>query len=431
MPRKYKPKEGVKKRVPPDPEKVKEAVEAVKAGGAYKTCALLYGLNVMTLKRLCRKDSSQLPGYRASQVFSDALENELGSYLVTMSNMYYGLTRMQLRKLAYSFAKMNGLRCPQSWEKDEAAGHDWYLGFLERNSHFSLRTPEPTSLSRSTAFNRHTVGEFFKKLTETYQKHSFPPECVWNVDETGLTTVHRPSKVIAVKGIKQVGKMTSAERGELVTVCAAVSASGNHIPPFMIFPRVNWQPRMLNGAPPGSDGIPHPSGWMTGPNFMKFLKHFARFVQPTVSRKNLLILDNHESHIQIEAINFCRENGIVLLTIPPHTSHKLQPLDRTVFGPLKTYYNQAAASWMLMHPARTITIYEIGKVLEAVDGATYRISFLRRIGLSGGFSFPTVEDISEVDRGDIVKVLPQPSMEGTTRTAGILKFRKKFDQNVN
>jgi hypothetical protein len=30
-----------------------------------------------------------------------------------------------------------------------------------------------------------------------------------------------------------------------------------------------------------------------------------------------------------------KENGIVMLTLPPHTLHKLQPLDRTVFGPYK------------------------------------------------------------------------------------------------
>lgn len=74
-------------------------------------------------------------------------------------------------------------------------------------------------------------------------------------------------------------------------------------------------------------------------------------------------MDNHDSHISIESLNFAKENGINLLTIPPHTSHKTQPLDRTVFGPLKAYYDTACSDWMDQNPAKTITIYEISELL--------------------------------------------------------------------
>ena len=35
---------------------------------------------------------------------------------------------------------------------------------------------------------------------------------------------------------------------------------------------------------------------------------------------------------------YCFENNIVLCRLPSHTSHRLQPLDVSVFGPLKTAY---------------------------------------------------------------------------------------------
>lgn len=54
-------------------------------------------------------------------------------------------------------------------------------------------------------------------------------------------------------------------------------------------------------------------------------------------------MDNHESHITIAAVAYCKENGVVLLTFPPHCSHKLQPLDRGVYGPLKSYFNHEAS----------------------------------------------------------------------------------------
>lgn len=37
-------------------------------------------------------------------------------------------------------------------------------------------------------------------------------------------------------------------------------------------------------------------------------------------------------------LEFCLENNIILCRIPSHTSHKLQPCDVAVFGPLKAAY---------------------------------------------------------------------------------------------
>jgi hypothetical protein len=51
------------------------------------------------------------------------------------------------------------------------------------------------------------------------------------MDETGVTTVQKPSKVVAQKGLKQIGAVTSQERGTLVTVVVAINALGNSAPP--------------------------------------------------------------------------------------------------------------------------------------------------------------------------------------------------------
>ena len=47
------------------------------------------------------------------------------------------------------------------------------------------------------------------------------------MDESGVTTVLKPSKVAAEKGLKQIGAITSDERGMLVTIALAVNAIGN------------------------------------------------------------------------------------------------------------------------------------------------------------------------------------------------------------
>ena len=71
---------------------------------------------------------------------------------------------------------------------------------------------------------------------------------------------------------------------------------------------------------------------MTSSIFVKLLEHiqFNTKIDPI-----LLLLDNHEMRVSVTSINYARENGIVLLSFPPHNTHMMQPLGKAVFGPFK------------------------------------------------------------------------------------------------
>jgi DDE superfamily endonuclease len=53
----------------------------------------------------------------------------------------------------------------------------------------------------------------------------------------------------------------------------------------------------------------------------------------------LLILNGHESYCTLEFIEYCSEKKIILLILPPYTTHMLQPLDIAIFQPLAKYYS--------------------------------------------------------------------------------------------
>ena len=240
-------------------------------------------------------------------------------------------------------------------------GIGYIRDFLKRSGSPSLRTPEATSLSRSTAWNKQTKDEFFANLRDARTRHEYPPQNIYNVDETALTTVQRPVKVIAGKGTKQVGRMTSAERGSLVTACCCASAIGNSIPPYFIFPQIHFKPIMIAGGPSGCTGTAHSSGWMTSDSFLAWMEHFVKFSHCSAVNPVLLLLDNHESHISFECLEFAKQNGITVVSFPPHTTHKLQPLDVSVYGPLKRYYNAACDDWMVSNPC-PMTVHDIVQV---------------------------------------------------------------------
>lgn len=67
------------------------------------------------------------------------------------------------------------------------------------------------------------------------------------MDETAITTVQKPNRVVAKKDMKLVGEVTSTERGSLVTMAMAVSPSGNSIPPFLVFRLKNYRNYSLQG----------------------------------------------------------------------------------------------------------------------------------------------------------------------------------------
>ena len=159
----------------------------------------------------------------------------LADYFVEAAKHNYGRSPCMARRLAYEFANANSITIPDSWWRDCAAGEEWLTGFMKRHETISIRVPEATSLGRSTAFNKFNTNKFFDNLELVYGRHAFGPESIYNCDETGVTTVQRPVKVLAGKGIKQVRSMTSQEKGQLVTVCCTINAVGNTVPPFMVF----------------------------------------------------------------------------------------------------------------------------------------------------------------------------------------------------
>lgn len=209
------------------------------------------------------------------------------------------------------------------------------------------------------------MTKFYDLIRDAMEEHHFEPQRIYNVDETGMSTVpNRTTKVIAKKGVKQVGKVTSAEKGQTTTLVCAMNAAGSFIPPAFIFARKNMNSQLLRNAPVGSIGLCSDSGWMNADLFPKWLDHFIDHAKPSMEDKVLLILDNHVSHCSYEAVVRARENGIVMITIPPHTSHKSQPLDRTFYGPLKTSYEQECNKFMVNNPGKRITPYDIAELVR-------------------------------------------------------------------
>ena len=142
------------------------------------------------------------PNYNNQKVFTNDQEKMLCEYFLTMAKLQHGFTKIMARQFAFENAVKVNAKFPESWRKNKQAGIDWLQGFRARFQSIAVRMPEATSLGRLTSFNKTNVSEFFDNLEKVFLDNNLEPRSIYNVDETGLTTVHKPPRVLAAKKFK-------------------------------------------------------------------------------------------------------------------------------------------------------------------------------------------------------------------------------------
>jgi hypothetical protein len=95
---------------------------------------------------------------------------------------------------------------------------------------------------------------------------------------------------------------------------------------MLVFPKEHFKDHMLSGAPAASIGGANPTGWSNENLFIDYIKHFIACEKPCKEDPALLILDNHESHLSVTAINVAKKKmGLSCLHCLPihHISYSL------------------------------------------------------------------------------------------------------------
>ena len=107
---------------------------------------------------------------------------------------------------------------------------------------------------------------------------------------------------------------------------------------------------------------------------------------PTEARLVLLILDGHKMHTNnLLFIEMARANFVTVICLPPHCSHRMQPLGVSFVKPLMTYYTQAVECWLRSHPGRVVSTFQIAELfgIGYVRAATVRtaVNGFRKTGI--------------------------------------------------
>ena len=139
----------------------------------------------------------------------------------------------------------------------------------------------------------------------------------------------------------------------------SICTTGRSLPLFVIFKGVNKQMAWYDALEDIDTEIATSENGLTDNKLgLDWLK---KYFEPATAKYlhgeyRLLIVDDHASHISTEFIKFCNEKNIILLCLPLHTTHILQPLDVSVFGPLSREYKKQ------LEVVTRFNVYSVDKV---------------------------------------------------------------------
>ena len=133
---------------------------------------------------------------------------------------------------------------------------------------------------------------------------------------------------------------------EFISLLAIICADGSALPPALIYQgdSSDLQDTWLEDYDCLSDEAyfaVSKKGWT---NEELGLSWLSKLFEPITRKcsgnaRRLLIVNGHLSHINMKFIEFCDNHGIILAILPPHSTHRLQPLDVGIFSPLSTAYS--------------------------------------------------------------------------------------------
>lgn len=260
----------------------------------------------------------------------------MAKWLCEMSQRGMGLRMCEFLDFVQSIVNKEKRQVPF---KNGRPGKKWFYAFMNRNSHIINQRVETALELKRSQVTKEKMDAWYDRFRDFLLSIGLidKPSKIWNADETGFNMGSNKSKVIGPTR-RDLGVPHISFGKQRLTVMFCGSASGQMMPPFLVYPEP--KPRgynPLSGSIDGTDLAYTKKGWMDRATFSKFIDHFDRYAG--VERPVLLLFDSVSSHVDHDVFMKAKSKGIELYRILPNATHLMQPLDKGVFGPLKSKWH--------------------------------------------------------------------------------------------
>ena len=238
--------------------------------------------------------------------------------------------------------------CTSSAVETFAASRGWFEKFKVRANIHSIKI-----CGEAASADVGAVKEFTESLKSLIVEKEYPPELIFNVDETGLFWKRMPSKTFISKEEKRSPGFKAAK--DRLTLLLGGNASGDFkLKPLLLYHSEN--PRAMKGY--SKNNLPviwmsNRKAWVTATIFEHwFEKYFCPAVKVYCQSKRmepraLLIIDNAPGHSKnLSALS--KTIPVDVIFLPPNTTSLIQPMDQGVIANFKAYYLRRTFKQLLL-----------------------------------------------------------------------------------
>ncbi|CAF2070950.1 unnamed protein product, partial [Rotaria magnacalcarata] len=294
-----------------------DAVRAVKEGEMTSVKAAdEYKVPAGTIRFHVNNDSLRIGGGR-SFYLSSKQEDYLVELIKSFETIGVPLTKIALRMIVGQYIKL--VTNDSRYKKNQPSIH-WLKKFLvRRKKEIKMVKEKQIEKSRRDGFTEDVRSGWFSNLKEVLDKNDllYKPLQIWNMDESGFSD--------ETQNNGGTGKAFTT-----VVVCG--NAAGICLPPYTIYAAKNVNKLWCEKGPDRSQYKCSNKGWINEELFVDWFQNLFLVETANIARPLLLLMDNLSSHVSIKAIELAQQHQVVLMCLPPNTTHALQPLDVTTFG---------------------------------------------------------------------------------------------------
>lgn len=298
-------------------------------------------------------------------IFSDEEEQDLVNHMTSVAKSGYCYSKQEIMNMAAEYAS--------NLEKvtdEKTFTLKWYRSFMKRcpevkklvtafkpvkpafNSDIiecTIKTieEEPSEFpetAESTNNNNgdeveappvSTVSNYFLDLREILHRYNLlnKPHCIFNVQEKEMSRNIFDKSFHPQTSRQSDHPYTSSSHW--MTILGAGNAAGMAIPPYLVFPGKRKHPYMTKGATPGSASTISQDGLSNTSVLKEYLEnHFLEYVPARKEQQILLVLSGQMIDTSPYLLHWAKSHNIIMLIIPAHCSHFLQPLEVECYLPL-------------------------------------------------------------------------------------------------
>ncbi|CAG9953199.1 unnamed protein product [Clonostachys rosea f. rosea IK726] len=311
------------------------AIRDVEAGDSQRKAAARWGVPRTSLRNRIAGRKTRQQEAETRQRLSKVQEVRLTKWILIQDSMGFPPSHAKVRDI------VGFLLCEEG--DLDPIGRRWMEGFLRRNPEVRTLQGKRIDFLRVNGATADRVKEFFAlKRIPDIQK--IPPRHRWNMDEAGIMEGIGDNSLVLGSSRKNWAAQIQPGTRYWTTIIECISATGGHLKPLVIFKgktvQQQWFPDELGHLKDWHFTASN-KGWTSNSIALAWLREvFIPSTRPSPPCWRLLIVDGHKSHETVEFMWECFKNHIWLLFLPSHSSHVLQPLDLSIFSPLKGSYRR-------------------------------------------------------------------------------------------